>query len=154
MSRSLTNNRGANMAFLLVRAFRWFELGVAADPKLRKFPDLSVSQILLLANLDTGGTRVSDLARQLRISRQAAHQAVRELTSMGVLEIADDPRDRRAKLVRLSHQGRALDRRAVDAFWRLEEELKRRVGAETSRSLRRALEADWGPPVSSGANEQ
>jgi DNA-binding transcriptional ArsR family regulator len=53
----------------------------------------------LFPHIDLGGTRPSELARRLGVSKQAVGPLIAELEQMGVVERVPDPKDRRARLV-------------------------------------------------------
>lgn len=74
-------------------------------------------QVLGAAALSDGQGTVSDLARSMGLSRQAVQRLVNELRRDGLLAHADNPRHRRAPLVRLTRRGEAvyaeIDRRQI-----------------------------------------
>jgi DNA-binding MarR family transcriptional regulator len=117
-----------NLGLLLLDAFRWMDASLRTSLQSRGWPDVTPAQSLLMANLDGTGTRTAELARRMGVSRQAAHQTVRELEKLGLVEQREDPSNASAKLV----------------------QLKGRIGASTVRALRRALEAPWGDPLTLG----
>ena len=101
---------------------------------------------MVFAYLDADGTRPSELARRIGVTRQAVHQTVNELVEMGLVELAPDPTNRRAKLVTLTPYGQRNVEAALKAFADIEAELASRIGAERVQELRKTLESDWGPP--------
>ncbi len=147
MSRSLTKYGARNLAFLLLDRFRWFQRSLRSRLDLKGVPEMTIPQILILPNLDADGTRISELARRVGVSRQAVHQTLGELADLGLLEVVADPTHGRAKLARLTDRGRKIDRDALKVIARLERDLARRIGKRNLASLHRALEADWGAPV-------
>ncbi len=151
MSRSLTKHGSRNLAFLLLDRFRWFQRSLRSRLDLKGVPEMTIPQILILSNLDAGGTRISELARRVGVSRQAVHQTLGELAGFGLLGVVADPTHGRAKLARLTDRGRKIDRDALKVIARLERDLARRIGKRNLASLRRALETDWGVPA--GARE-
>jgi len=132
---------------LLLRSFRWFEDGLLARFEEAGWPEITRAHSLVFAHFDREGTRPSELARRIGISRQAVHQTVGELVELGLVELAPDPASRRAKLVVLTPLGRRRVAEAHGIFGELEGELARRIGRKSVTELRRALEADWGAPV-------
>jgi DNA-binding MarR family transcriptional regulator len=102
---------------------------------------LRASHTALFPHIDLAGTRQTELARRLGVSKQAVHQLVGELEAMDVLERVPDPVDRRATLVRFrGGRGRTLlDGLAV--LGELEQELAATLGRARLRSLHRTLEA-------------
>lgn len=80
--------------------------------------------------LDRDGTRESELARRIGITRQSVHQTVMELKEMGLVELVPDRSNRSAKLVVVTPLGRAHSRVALKAFEDLEVEFSRRIGKQ------------------------
>lgn len=77
---------------------------------------LSFSQINILMRLVHGGsTGVSEIGSQLGVSNAAASQAVDRLVGLGFIERTEDPEDRRAKRLVLTHKGRILIEEGVEA---------------------------------------
>ena len=132
---------------LSLRAHRWFEDGLVSRLKDAGWPDITPAQSRVFAHLDRGGTRPSELARRIGVTRQGAHQTIQELVELGLVELAPDPRSQRARLVLPTRRGKRLVTDALEIFRELEDTLERRVGRKRVARLRRALEADWGAPV-------
>tara|TARA_R110001592_G_scaffold100431_4_gene285078 strand:- start:961 stop:1422 length:462 start_codon:yes stop_codon:yes gene_type:complete len=151
MAADATLHGAGNLGALLVRAFRWFEEGLASDPDTAHLPRLSGTQFMTLASLDGGGTSIAELARRVGVTRQAMHQQIGEMEKAALVELVDSPTDRRVKLVKLSLLGRTLDQKAAQAIAALEKELARRIGKAAVSDLRAILAADWGAPRKSTA---
>jgi len=133
---------------LLLRGYRWFEDGLLSRLEEAGWPEITRAQSLVFAHFDREGTRPSELARRIGISRQAVHQTVRELVELGLVELVPDPASRRSKLVVLTPVGNATLGSAHAVFSELEDALADRIGRASVNELRRVLEADWGPPAS------
>jgi DNA-binding MarR family transcriptional regulator len=104
----------------------------------------------VFANIDLGGTRLSDLAARANMTPQAMGELVDDLEGLGYVRRRPHPDDRRAKLVVLTPKGR----RCVEAGMRIVGGIEARLGDElgTRRlaDLRRAAEriiATWPPPA-------
>jgi len=139
--------RARPLAALLLEGFRWFDRGLLAQLEQEGWPDLRAVHSLLFAHLDLeSGTRTSELARRMGVSRQAAHQTVGELRAMGLVELRDDPTNASARLVTLTDRGRENVAAARRAFEALEAELGARLGQRAATELRDVLERDWGAP--------
>jgi DNA-binding MarR family transcriptional regulator len=93
----------------------------------------------LLAQLDAEGTRVSELARRLEISKQAVSQSIAELELMDIVEAIPDRADGRARLVRLTDKGRQVISQGRAALHGVEAELEKAIGKSRFESLRDAL---------------
>jgi DNA-binding MarR family transcriptional regulator len=132
---------------LSLRAHRWLEVGMASRLKAAGWSEITRAQSLVLAHLDSEGTRSSELARRSGVTRQAVHQTIQELVELGLLELAPDPTSQRAKLVVLTRRGKRLVVEAREIFRELEDTLEHRIGRKRVARLRRALEEDWGAPV-------
>ncbi len=81
-----------------------------------KSTGLSMPQFGILMNLHyRHSCGVSDISDRMDISAAAASQLVEKLVQSGLLERAEDPSDRRAKLLTLSAQGQALIESGLEA---------------------------------------
>ncbi len=150
MAADKTLHGAGNLGALLVRAFRWFEEGLASDPDTAHLPRLSGTQFMTLTSLDDGGTSIAELARRVGVTRQAMHQQIGEMAKEALVELVDSPTDGRVKLVKLSLLGRTLDQKAAQAVDVLERDLAARLGKAAVAGLRTTLSADWGAPGKSG----
>lgn len=133
----------------LLHAYYW------ADESLQNllheggWPTLPPTQSMIMVNVADGVTRPAELARRLGVSRQAIQQTLAEMESIGLLQLAPDPVDARAKVVQFSPRGASIQRAAFRAIRMVDQELERRLGARDFAVLRRVLlERDWGPVVS------
>ena len=141
-------NQSAPLGQLLLQAFRWFDKSLLATLIARGGPEISQSQSMIFAYLELDkGTRASELARRIGVTRQAVHKTINELRALGLLELAPDPMNRSAKLVTLTPAGRENVFVALVAFVDIEAHLADRLGVETVTALRQALEKDWGKPI-------
>lgn len=145
---------GQNLGRLLLGGFRWFDESLRLTLAARGGPTVTRAQSMLFAHLDRDGTRSSELARRLDVSRQAVHQVVRELEQLGLVEQIDDPSNRSAKLVRLTTTGARHVEEALAAFADIEAALADRIGNAAAAAIRAGLHADWGPPVAVPTSRQ
>src|SRR3954451_23871367 len=133
-----------SLSSMLVDAQRW--LAAAERTNSGRSNGLARSQSLVFSHLDADGTRPAEIARRAGISRQAVGQTVAQMKQQGLVKLAPDPSNRRARLVQPTAKGRkALERSGTGAS-AAEKVLSRRIGAGRVKSLREALEADWGSP--------
>ncbi|MGH3136747.1 MAG: MarR family winged helix-turn-helix transcriptional regulator [Gaiellaceae bacterium] len=132
---------------LLLRGFRWFEDGLLSQLDEAGWPEVTRAHSLVFAHLDQAGTRPSELAKRIGISRQAVNQTLGELVELGLVEIVPDPASRRSKLVVLTPAGKTTVGSAHAVFLELEDALGDRIGRTNVTELRRVLEADWGTPA-------
>ena len=93
-----------------------------------------------------GIDRPSEIARQLRLSRQAIHKATRVLVERKLIALEDDPRDGRGVVIVFSAEGAAQRRDAEEIVLQLERELEARIGKRLIEACASTLGRDWGDP--------
>lgn len=94
----------------------------------------------LFRHLRREGSRITEIADQAELTKQYIGNLADDLEARGYVERVPDPRDGRAKLVRLTARGRDVERVAEEALQRLEDELTARLGATKMAALRELLE--------------
>lgn len=94
----------------------------------------------LFRHLRREGSRITEIAEQAQLTKQYVGHLAEYLEERGYVERVPDPRDNRAKLVRLTPKGQEVERIAEETLQRLEEELAARLGAERMATLRMLLE--------------
>lgn len=105
-----------------------------------KASGLSMPQFGILMNLRYRHTcGVSDISDHMEISAAAASQLVEKLVQSGLLERAEDPSDRRAKLLTLSARGLELIENGLDARSRWVDELITSLTPEEYETVSAAL---------------
>lgn len=82
---------------------------------------------------------LTELAELLAVSKQATIKVVDEMEARGFIARHPHPRDRRAKVLRLTTRGVAVRRAALAASLRMEDELREQAGQADVEGLRRAL---------------
>jgi DNA-binding MarR family transcriptional regulator len=130
---------------MLVDAQRW--LTAAERANAGRGTGLARSHVLVFTHLDPDGTRPAEIARRAGISRQAVGQTVAQMKSLGLVKLAPDPTNRRARLVQPTAKGRKAVERSGTGSAAAEKVLARRIGASRLKGMREALEQDWGSPV-------
>jgi DNA-binding MarR family transcriptional regulator len=93
----------------------------------------------LFPHIDKEGTRLTELARRLGVTKQAAGQLVSDLETLEVVERLDDPADGRAKLVRFTRKGMEALHHGLSVLRGIEAELEQRLGEARMRALHAAL---------------
>lgn len=102
-------------------------------------PRLRRSHTSLLPHIDLDGTRITDLAERLGVTKQAASQLVDDLENIGVLARAPDPDDARARRVVFTPLGRQGLLEGLQLLRDMETELARAIGNDSMAHLRQAL---------------
>src|SRR5262245_40124839 len=82
----------------------------------------------LLPHISLDGTRLTELADRVGVTKQAVSKLVSEFVDQGVLELTADPKDGRAKLVRFTPHGIAAMKHGLSVLASVEEEIATRVG--------------------------
>jgi DNA-binding MarR family transcriptional regulator len=133
-----------SLTTLMTDAQRW--LAAAEQSNAGRARGLAKAQALVFAHLDPGGTRPAEIARRAGISRQAVGQTVAQMRELGLVKLAKDPSNRRARLVQPTAKGKTALQRSGTGSSAAERLLSRRIGATRVKTLREALEQDWGSP--------
>ncbi len=131
----------ASVAHAIIRCARLLnERGVARMREVSGLP-VRMAHLRLFPHIDLEGTRATEVARRLGVSKQAVAPLVRDLVSWGFLESRRDPADGRAQLLCFSEApGRSiLDGMAV--LGELDVELRDQLGPERFEALRNGLAA-------------
>lgn len=129
----------------LLSAVYWFDEALQAGLSARGWSTVSRIQSLVLANMASGVDRAGQLARNLGVSRQSMSQTLAEMKALGLIDIAPDPTDRRARVVRFSASSAPLRDDAVTTLRVIEATLASRIGDRRVAALKDAAAADWGP---------
>jgi DNA-binding MarR family transcriptional regulator len=126
---------------LLFKAARLLNERAIDEARRRMNKPIRVAHTTLLPHVDLEGTRLTDLASRLGVTKQAAGQLVDELVEMNVLERVPDPADARAKLVRFSARGRAGILEGLAVLREMEKGIEDLVGEKNMRVLHASLTA-------------
>ena len=118
------DNRGElNLALLCFIAYRAMETRCSPTLAAAGFGDVTAAQGRVFARIDPDGTRVTDLAERAQVTKQTAGFLVEQLERAGYVRRVPDPRDARARLVRIADGGLAA--------------------VEVARQTEAAVEAEW-----------
>jgi DNA-binding MarR family transcriptional regulator len=132
----------------LLEGFEWFDNGLQSSLQAAGWAPVTRAESMVIMHVLTGKRRPAEIARALRLSRQAVHSTIAGLVDAGFFERADDPEDGRIKVVVLSDRGRAMFNDANMIVDGLVAALEARIGKRHVRALREAFEMEWGsPPV-------
>jgi DNA-binding MarR family transcriptional regulator len=105
------------------------------------FAGISAAFHPVFENIDSQGTRLTELAARAEMTHQSMGELVATLERRGYLQRRPDPTDGRARLVCLTPQGQQFLRRALREIREIEASWQRRFDAVGVPDLRFALEA-------------
>jgi DNA-binding MarR family transcriptional regulator len=131
----------------MLQGFVWFDEGLQNYLRHNGWRDVRRPQSMVMMAVVFGITRPSEIARILGVSRQAVHTTISAMVDFGLVELTDDPDDRRSKIVTISPRGLEMSDHARKATSLMTQELGRRIGEQNLQALSSALAADWGPPL-------
>ncbi len=139
----LEAQKRASVGQLLLKAARLLDERAVARIASRttRGPKLRTAHTRLLPHIALEGTRLVDLAKKIGVTKQAISQTVGEMVEMGVVELAPDPEDARAKLVRFTPRGLQGISHGLAVLAEIEGELAARVGKKRMSELRETLAA-------------
>jgi DNA-binding MarR family transcriptional regulator len=126
---------------LLIRCSQiWGDLAIAAVNLEAGAPVLREAHTRLLPHLQNpAGIRITDLALAVGVSKQAVQPLVAELATIGLVRIATDTEDARARRVFLTPFGLQALQHGTGILLQIEEQLAPRLGERTRASLRKQL---------------
>jgi len=110
-----------------------------AEARARTFQPLRASEARLLDLIPATGGRATDLALQLRISKQGLGQIVAQLVSAGYVEVLPDPADKRARLVLRTTTGDYFRKEVRSLLAEVEDRWRDEVGADRYATFRAVL---------------
>jgi len=131
----------------LLKGFYWFDEGLQHRLRKEGWSAVTRPQSMVVANVVAGVQRPSDMARMLGVSRQAIHPIINQLIDEGILQMVDDPNDRRSKIVTMSPEGERRRHEARRAMMDLLDKLSKRIGRQKVKALHAAFADDWGSPL-------
>ncbi len=125
--------------FAALQEFVYRDLGQAGHRDVRP------AHSAVLRNISRAGSRVTEMAERAGMTKQSMAELIEYLRARGYVELAPDPSDGRAKLVRLTAQGWKLHGVLVRRSREFENECARGIGDQQWRQFRALLQrvADW-----------
>lgn len=134
--KNLEAAKRANMPQLLFKSARLLNEQAVARIRERTGMDIRPAHTSVFPHIDLDGTRLTEIARRMGISKQAVGQLVSDLEEMGTLERVPDPEDGRAKLVRFRRiDGELSIMGGLAVLGEFEAQLRKRLGARSMDQL-------------------
>jgi len=111
-----------------------------AELEATPYADIRPTHGCVFRFLREEGMRPTRLAALAGMTKQSIGEITDDLLARGYVERIADPEDRRAKLIRLTEQGKRAQRTGHELFTRVEKRWSERYGAERIAGLRALLE--------------
>lgn len=118
---------------------RTIDARIAADLAAAGFDDLRPAHFAVFQYLPAEGVHTTALAERAQITKQSMGALLDYLEQHGYVERLPDPTDQRARLVRRTARGWAVESTARASLRQLEEEWGARIGKERMRQFRTIL---------------
>lgn len=127
---------GVGRMLLLARKDFVARLHTAMGDELKDLPPAAGG---MLPYIDLEGTRGTELARRMGVSKQAAGKAVRDLEACGLVTRVQEVADARAAKVQFSAKGLEYMMKLHVAIDGIESDYAKLIGTEKAQLLREAL---------------
>lgn len=133
-------DRTPDLPSMLLGAYRAVAAELTASMVERGYDDMRPHHGVVFLHVERRvGTRLGELADRAGITKQSMMQVVDDLEARGYVRRVVDPGDARAKLVRLTAEGRRCATEFRRAMQVLETRTRRRLGDGADETLRIAL---------------
>jgi DNA-binding MarR family transcriptional regulator len=121
-------------------AVEWMREQIFAGVLAEGYDDVNPAHVSLFRWPGMDRMRPTDLADQMRITKQSVNDLLGHLEQRGYLVREPDPNDGRARIVRLTPAGRRLDQVVNREAKAAEERIAETLGPKRFAELRQALE--------------
>ena len=128
-----------NLGLLLFIPYRAMEKAVLDALAAAGFDDITLAQARVFQRIDRDGSRVTDLADAALLTKQTVGFLVDQLERAGYVERTPDPRDGRARLVRVAARGAAAVQASLSVVAGVEARWTAYLGETRTAQLREAL---------------
>lgn len=136
---SLEEDDRLNVGLLLFIPYRAMETRVFEALAAAGFDDFTPAQARVMQRIGRDGTRLTELAEAAQVTKQTASFLVDQLERGGYVRRMPDPRDARARLVRVAARGTTAQPVAEAAVAEVEAEWRAHLGERRWSQLREAL---------------
>jgi DNA-binding MarR family transcriptional regulator len=135
----MTDSEGLPIGMIAQQLQRAFEAECFARLAAAGFTGLRMRHSVLLNSLGPAGSRITKLASELGMTKQAMGEMVDDLESHGYLERSADPGDRRARIIRFTPKGEQALAMSFEIIPAIEREYAALVGAARYAEAKSAL---------------
>ncbi len=139
--KTLSRLQAGSLGFVLIRCGQLLnERGIARLNAAAGKPMMREAHSRLIPHLQSPkGIRITELARRIGITKQAAQQLVSDLIEEGVVRLDPDPIDARAKRVRLTKSGVLTVIQGTKTLVDIDTEVAALLGKKPAKQLHQLL---------------
>jgi len=131
--------RQTNLGRLIDDVHFYFDSLALANLRQSGYPMIKSADAHVMRTMRIEGSRITDMARQSGISKQAMSKLVSAFVANGFLAWSNDPADKRNRIVSVTAAGRELLICGIAALRRAEEDIAAGIGGEEVEHFRRLL---------------
>jgi DNA-binding MarR family transcriptional regulator len=101
----LLTNKEYNFAKILSHLKKHFDEWCLGNLSREGYPDMKVGYMAFLMNIGSGGITNNELAKKIRVTKQAMSKTSKELQRLNLIELTPNPNDARSSLITLTTHG-------------------------------------------------
>ncbi len=131
--------RQTNLGRLIDDLHYFFDAQALGYLREQGYPMIKSADAHVMRTMRIEGSRITDMARQAGISKQAMSKLVMGFAEHGFLALSSDPRDKRNHVVSVTGAGKKLLFCGLKALRRAEKDISQIIGDEETERLRRLL---------------
>jgi DNA-binding MarR family transcriptional regulator len=135
----VTESQDLPIGMIAQQLQRAFEAECFARLAAAGFTGLRVRHSILLDALGPQGSRITTLAAELGMTKQAMGELIDDLESGGYLERTSDPDDRRARIIRFTAKGQQALAMAFEVMPAIERNYAELVGADRYLAAKKTM---------------
>ncbi len=124
---------------MLRQIWQWVRDEIAAGVIAAGFDDLTAAHIALFRHPTLDGQRPTEVAEQMQITKQSVNELLGHLQARGYVTRESDPTDGRARVVRLTREGKRLEQVINDQARLAELAIAAQLGPRRFAQLRTSL---------------
>jgi DNA-binding MarR family transcriptional regulator len=132
-----------NLKSLLLERLEWFENRQLEVLNRFGLQQLTIAQGRVFAQLKGKDLNISELAKRLGVSRQAAQKTVASLVEMRLLQLGESADNLSAKVVHITEQGHQFRQQIGNAMDEVEAQISLNIGKQHIEQLKALLQLKW-----------
>jgi len=104
---------------------------------------ISQTESYILVMIERELKNIAEIAREINISRQAAHKCVQNLISRGYLSVENKEESRKEKILVLTEKGKKCNDDMLRIKMKIEEEIENEIGKSSVEIIKLLLKKKW-----------